>query len=171
MDSTKRAPADRGRGAAVCSDASNLITTAQQDSPDPTSAALLARLSAVFSVLAEYRPLAIGVHLAIHAVLPGTSLRLIHRALSMHCGRRCYLAALAAGGSRYALDGTPTDSVSDQHRQAARARLAAPPRKAGKPGTPGVKAARLLALKAKLEAPNPPPVLPTLSLTKRRRRS
>jgi prophage regulatory protein len=67
MDSNKRAPGERGAGGtAVCSDGRDPITAAiPQGSPNPTpAAALLIRLSAEFSVFAQYRPLAIGIDLA-----------------------------------------------------------------------------------------------------------
>jgi len=106
---------------------------------------LLTRLSAEFQVIAKYRPLAIGIHLAMRAATPGTSNKLWHRALALHCGSRRYLDALAAGGSRYALDGSACGEVTEPQREAARAKLG--------------------------RAPAPKVALPTLSLNKRRRGS
>jgi sRNA-binding protein len=93
---------------------------------DPTTtiaAALLDRLSAELPVLAEYRPLAIGIHVAMQAAEPGTSPEVVRAALAIHTGHPRYLQALAAGGPRYALDGTVCGEVAESHREAARAKL------------------------------------------------
>jgi sRNA-binding protein len=115
----------RGQGTAVCSDGRDRITTATlQDSPNPTpAAALLTRLSAELSVLGEYRPLAIGIDLAMCDAARHASDKQRCQALALHCGSQRYLEAVAAGGARYALDSTACGEVTELQREAAKARL------------------------------------------------
>jgi RNA chaperone ProQ/FINO-like protein len=87
------------------------------------AAALLAGLSAEFSVIAEYRPLALKIDLATCDAARGASDRVRRRALARR--RRRYLEAVAPGGPRYALDGSVCGEVSKLQRSAAKARLEA----------------------------------------------
>jgi sRNA-binding protein len=102
-----------------------------------TPAALLSRLSGEYPVIARCQPLKIGIHEALYQALPVASRTLVRKVLAFHCGSRRYLEALAAGGARYALDGTPAGQVTEAHRVAAalvlsrRAEKAAPGRRAG----------------------------------------
>jgi sRNA-binding protein len=125
MDRKENSRSGRGRGTAVCSDGRDPITAATlQDSPNPTpAAALLTRLSAEFPVLAEYRPLAIGIDLATCYAARDASDKQRRRALALHCGGQRYLEAVAAGGARYALDSTACGEVTELRRDAAKARL------------------------------------------------
>jgi hypothetical protein len=121
MDRNESPRSGRGRGTAVCWDGRDHITaTTQQDSPDPTPAAtlLLTRLFAHFPVLAECRPLAIGIHLALGAAKPGKRKSLLRRI----CRRR-YLEAWATSGPRHALGGSACGEVTGPQREAARAKL------------------------------------------------
>jgi sRNA-binding protein len=117
----------RGRRTAGCSDGRDRITAATlQDPPNPTpAAALLTRLSAEFPVLTEYRPLAIGIDLAMCDAARDASDKQRRRALALHCGSQRYLEAVAAGGARYALDSTACGEVTELQREAAKARLEA----------------------------------------------
>ena len=63
--------------------------------------ALLTALRASHRVLAEYRPLALGIRAAVYAAWPAR--KTINRALAMHCRSDGYLRALAGGGPRFDL--------------------------------------------------------------------
>ena len=116
--------------------------------PIPTTpAALLQRISGEYPVIARCQPLKIGIHEALYQALPGASRTLVRKVLAFHCGSRRYLEALAAGGARYALDGSPSGEVTDAHRVAAvlvlsrRAEKATPSRRAGPQRTRGAASA------------------------------
>lgn len=85
------------------------------------AAELLTLLREEYPVLAEFRPLAIGIHVTLRRV--GVSNKLLRRALARHCGQRRYLQALAAGGARFALDGTACGEVTELQREVAKAKL------------------------------------------------
>lgn len=95
--------------------------------------ALLTALRAEYPVFREYLPLAIGIRVAVYAAAPGVTRETINCALAMHCRCDNYLKAIAAGGSRYALDGTPSGEVSEEHRTAAVLVLARRSEKASAP--------------------------------------
>lgn len=109
------------------------------------TAALLTLLRNEYPALAEFRPLAIGIHVALRRV--DVSNKLLRRALARHCRQRRYFQALAAGGARFALDGTACGEVTESQRETAKAKL-----------------------EQAATVPAPPPGLPVLSLPKRRRR-
>lgn len=69
------------------------------------------------------RPLKIGIANDLMAAHPALPKKLMHTILGGHTRRVAYIAALAAGGPRYALDGTPSGEVTEQERSDARARL------------------------------------------------
>jgi sRNA-binding protein len=71
----------------------------------------------------EHKPLKIGIHLDIIAagVVSGTEARL---ALRAYVNRRQYQAALAAGGTRYDLDGRPSGEVGTVAQEFARKSIA-----------------------------------------------
>jgi hypothetical protein len=95
-----RAPGQRGAegDAVVCWDGLSITAATLQDSPNPKpAAALLTRLSAEFPVLTEYRPLAIGIDLAMCDAARDASDKQRRRALALHCGSQRYLEAVGAG--------------------------------------------------------------------------
>ncbi len=85
----------------------------------------LGRFPGIFAQEAwhEYKPLKIGIHLDIIAagVVSGTEARL---ALRAYVNRRQYQAALAAGGTRYDLDGRPSGEVRTDAQEFARKSIA-----------------------------------------------
>ena len=85
--------------------------------------ALLADLRARWPILAEPKPLKLGVRQDIRAALDSVSGVRIARALLAHINTREYQAALAAGGARYALDGSPCGEVTESHQRHAKAVL------------------------------------------------
>jgi sRNA-binding protein len=125
-----------------------------------TVAALLTRLFAEFPVLAGDRPLAIGIGLAMCDAAHDSSDQQRRRALTLHCGSQRYLEAVAAGGPRYALDGTVCGQVTKLQREAANARLETI-----------AKATLRKAARAKLEAASLPGVALPTPRTKPGRRS
>ena len=84
---------------------------------------LLTLWRAEYAVFAEYRPLAVGIDVALRR--PGVSNKLVRRALALHCKRLAYHAALARGGPRFALSGAPKPALDFPHVQ--RAGLNVPP--------------------------------------------
>jgi sRNA-binding protein len=103
MDKKENPRSGRGRGTAV--------------------AALLTRLSAEFPVIREFRPLVLKLDLASCDAARGTTDKQQRRALALHCASPRNLENVAAGGPRYALDGTVCGEVSRLQREAAKARL------------------------------------------------
>ena len=72
------------------------------------------------------KPLKIGAGNELAKSRPeGTSHATARAALKRWTSSPAYLRALAAGGSRYGLDGEPIGEVTEEHQRAARARLAA----------------------------------------------
>lgn len=68
------------------------------------------------------KPLAIGVGAPLRAAL-GLSVRQMRGLLAWWTGRYAYQVALAAGGARYALDGTPEGEISAADQETAQARV------------------------------------------------
>lgn len=95
--------------------------------PSQEAQALLAALRARFPVLAEYRPLAIGIDQALRQRCPQYSRRRLRAALGLHTGTPAYLEALARGGRRYDLDGVAVAPIAPRHREHARRLLARVP--------------------------------------------
>ncbi|MBK7542837.1 MAG: ProQ/FinO family protein [Candidatus Competibacteraceae bacterium] len=83
----------------------------------------MADLRERFLVLAEFKPLKLGVHRDLRAALDGVSGVKIGKALLCHTNHGRYLETLAAGGPRYALDGFEVGAVSLKERKRAAARL------------------------------------------------
>ncbi len=80
---------------------------------------VLARLAETFPVIRDVQPLAIGIHKAIAAALPDIDKAALHRALQRHTASTTYLKTVAAGGSRFSLDGVPNGDVTpEQQKQA-----------------------------------------------------
>ena len=138
MDSTNdRARGQPGAGGtAVSWDDRDPITTPQGKSQRDHTSALLITLRAEHRVLAEYRPLSLGIRAAVHAAATGVTGRIVNCALARHCRCDNYLKALAAGGPRFGLDGAPSGEVSEEHRAAAVLLLHRRAKKAVKPPKP-----------------------------------
>lgn len=84
---------------------------------------LLTELRARWPILAEPKPLKLGVRQDIRAALEGISGVRISRAVLLHIASTDYQAALAAGGARYALDGSPAGEVTAKEARHAQAIL------------------------------------------------
>jgi sRNA-binding protein len=65
---------------------------------------------------AKPKPLAIGVHVDLHARYPGADPVKLLRWLKAWTGHRLYLFAVAQGGARYDLAGKPVAMISDKER-------------------------------------------------------
>lgn len=114
-------------------------------SPFARDKALLAELRTRFPILAEPKPLKLGVHKDIRAALGGEVAGVrINRALHQHIATNAYQRALAVGGSRYALDGSVCGEVTEEDQTRAKEVLA------GRAALPSVK-------KKKPKKPKPPP--------------
>ena len=75
------------------------------------------------------RPLALGAFDEVAALdLVDISGPGLHRFFAWWSTRPAYLRAIAAGGYRFHIDGSPATEISDEHRQGAAQRLAAGPR-------------------------------------------
>lgn len=151
-----------------------------QNSPDFTTettadpANLLADLRARFPVLADFRPLKIGIHLEIRAALEGSGISNIRiaRATHYHTGHGLYLKALAAGGPRYNLAGEVGGEVTEEQRRHAiqqlkerqRARKKKPKPKAAPAQAEPPHAAPPEPEPAPAQAEGAPPARPTLKL-------
>lgn len=80
---------------------------------------VLARLVATYPVFQDIQPLAIGIHKAIIAAHPDIDKAALRQTLQRHTASTRYLKAVAAGGSRFGLDGVPTGDVTpEQQKQA-----------------------------------------------------
>lgn len=88
-------------------------------SKPPPRDPVLARLAETFPVVRDAQPLAIGIHKAIAAALPDLDQADLRRTLQRHTGSTTYLKAIAAGGSRFGLDGIPNGEITpEQQKQA-----------------------------------------------------
>jgi ProP effector len=87
----------------------------QSSSRDP----VLARLVAAYPVFRDVQPLAIGIHKAIVAAIPDIDRMALRRALQRHTASTAYLKAIAAGGSRFGLDGSPNGDISAEQQKLA----------------------------------------------------
>jgi len=86
--------------------------------------AVLATLRARFPVLAQNRPLALGIDQAVQLRYPSYSRRRVRAALDIHTRTPAYLAAVAWGGMRYDLDGAAVTLTTSEHREHAKRLLA-----------------------------------------------
>jgi sRNA-binding protein len=75
----------------------------------------------------KIRPFMRGIHREIAALLPGTGLWLIKRAIVLfqNLNGDMYWQAVLKGGPRYALDGSPRGEVTPREQEHARQALAA----------------------------------------------
>ncbi len=74
----------------------------------------------------EYHPLAVGIFPDVRRIATGKgySVRVAEKLIDMHTKRTKYVQALAQGGQRFRLDGTPDGEVTAEQRGAAAQRLA-----------------------------------------------
>jgi ProP effector len=80
---------------------------------------VLARLVATYLMFRNIQPLAIGIHKAIIAAHPDIDKAALRRTLQRHTASTRYLKAVAAGGSRFGLDGMPSSDITpEQQKQA-----------------------------------------------------
>ena len=80
---------------------------------------VLARLVATYPVFRDIQPLAVGIHKAIIAAHPDIDKAALRRTLQRHTASTMYLKVVAAGGSRFGLDGVPTGDITpEQQKQA-----------------------------------------------------
>src|SRR5487761_681363 len=86
--------------------------------------AVLATLRARFPVLAQNRPLALGIDRAVWQRCSSYSRRRVRAALDIHTCTPAYLAAVARGGMRYDLDGAAVMLITSPHREYAKRLLA-----------------------------------------------
>ena len=129
--------------------------------------ALLDALRQRWPILNEAKPLKIGTRQDIRAALEGVSGVRISRAVLLHIATPEYQAALAAGGARYALDGSPAGEVTAKEQRHAQAILDG---KLSFPTTKSRKKPKRLKAKHKAQpsdprpqsqAEAPPPNIPT----------
>lgn len=80
---------------------------------------LLASLQAIYPVLNETRPLALGIHKAIHEKQPELGREELRLAMRTHTASTRYLKELATGTQRYDLDGNVAGEVTEEQRQIA----------------------------------------------------
>lgn len=86
--------------------------------------AVLTVLRTCFPVLAQNRPLALGIDQAMQRRCPSYSRRRVRTALRLHTRTPAYLAAVARGGVRYDLDGVAVTLITSKHREHAQRLLA-----------------------------------------------
>lgn len=87
-------------------------------SPHPRDP-VLAHLVATYPLFWDVQPLAIGIHKSIFAAHPDIDTAALRRTLQRHTASTRYLKAVAAGGSRFGLDGVATvDITPEQQKQA-----------------------------------------------------
>lgn len=88
-------------------------------SNSPPRDPVLAHLVATYPVFRDIQPLAIGIHKAIITAHPDIDKGALRRTLQRHTSSTKYLKSVAAGGSRFGLDGVPTgDVTAEQQKQA-----------------------------------------------------
>jgi hypothetical protein len=131
MARNERAPADGALGGLRVStdDTHHTSDHPQGKSQRDRTSALLTALRVKYRVLAEYRPLAIGIRAEAYAASPGVTHKAINYAPAMHCRCDNYLQY----GPRYALDGAQSGEVAQEHRVAAVLGLARRSEKSVKP--------------------------------------
>lgn len=88
------------------------------NSPPPRDA-VLARLIASYPVFRDCQPLAIGVHKLIMAAHANIDKGALRQAMQHHTASTRYLKAVAAGGSRFGLDGAPAGEITAEQRKQA----------------------------------------------------
>lgn len=82
----------------------------------PSAKTLLRQLQTEFPVIAEHRPLAIGIDKQLLATRPATDRKQLRVALGMHTHSVRYLKALQEGTQRFDLAGMAVGEVSEEQR-------------------------------------------------------
>lgn len=96
---------------------------------------LLAQWKAQFPVFRDHQPLAISTRKQM-AALGLLESPLVLQALAQHVRSNAYLGALAAGGRRFNLDGSPERTITAVHAQCAAQMLAGELPRFGRPASP-----------------------------------
>ena len=86
------------------------------ESQTPSATTLLKQLQMEFPVIAEYRPLAIGIDKQLLATRPATDRKQLRVALGMHTHSVRYLKAMQEGTQRFDLQGAAAGEVSAEQR-------------------------------------------------------
>lgn len=86
-------------------------------------AQFLEQLKRDIPVIAELKPLRVGVRHDIVARYSDVPLKVVNKALAMHCGTPTYLRRCTPGACRFGLDGKRDGEVNETHAQAAAERL------------------------------------------------
>lgn len=100
----------------------SIIPDTQAFSITPNSILRLLRYR--YPVIAEFKPLRIGIYHEVRAVCPEAPARVVQAALHHHTTKSPYLRAIVAGGPRYALDGSENGIVIEHHQELAKQELA-----------------------------------------------
>ena len=92
--------------------------TEQSNTPVPAKTAkeTLKDLQQAFPVIRDCQPLAIGIDKQVLAQQPEINRKMLRSALGMHTKSLAYLKNLQNAATRFNLDGTPADAVSDEQR-------------------------------------------------------
>lgn len=98
--------------------------TASESSPTPArnelhgaARALLRDLEARFAVFKEAAPLAIGIDKQVAEALPEVEKKVLRQALRTHTQSTRYLKTMTKATQRLNLDGSPSDAVTEEHRE------------------------------------------------------
>ncbi|MEC5384848.1 ProQ/FINO family protein [Uliginosibacterium sp. H3] len=93
------------------------MTEISSTESQPSSArALLKQLQDAFPVIAEHRPLAIGIDKQLLEMRPATDRKQLRVALGVHTHSVRYLKAMQAATQRFDLAGTAVGEVSEEQR-------------------------------------------------------
>ena len=84
--------------------------------PASIAHALLQKLRKEFPVFRDTLPLAIGIDKQIVARLPDTDRRVLRVSMAMHTKSTPYLRKMAKAVTRFNLDASPAEELSDVHR-------------------------------------------------------
>ena len=94
----------------------HMTETATTESQVPSAKALLKQLQDEYPVIAECRPLAIGIDKQLLETRPATDRKQLRAALGMHTHSSRYLKAMQAASQRFDLQGIAVGEVSEEQR-------------------------------------------------------
>ena len=97
------------------------MTDSKSDKSDAVQ--FLEQLQREIPVIAELKPLRVGVRHCIMRRYPDAEPKLIGKVLAIHCGAPRYLRQCTVGAHRYNLDGERDGEVNETHAQCAAERL------------------------------------------------
>lgn len=80
---------------------------------------LLEQLAATYSVIRDYKPLAIGIHKGLLERMPELDKAQLRVAMRTHTASTAYLKGIVEGASRLDLDGNPAGTVTAEHQELA----------------------------------------------------